>query len=77
MLNRSICDALEEMRNCLKTNNFSYLSGLIEEVQSMANRMEASLYDKKDYERMLKNKSTLKKEIKELEERRDSFDHAK
>jgi len=62
-MNRYLCSALEEMRECVKTLNFSYLLGLIEEAQSMANRMEAKLDDMRDHER-------LKGEVKELEERR-------
>ena len=41
MSNRYICTVLDEMRDCVKTSNFSYLSGLIEEAQSLANRMES------------------------------------
>lgn len=51
MPNRTICNVLEEMRQCHETRNFSYLLGLIEEAQSMANRMEAALYDQSDLDR--------------------------
>ena len=40
---RTICSCLDDMRNCLKTQNFSYLSSLIEEIQYRANRMENAL----------------------------------
>ena len=40
---RTMCDVLEEMRTASKTKNFSYIDGLIEELQSMGNRMEAGL----------------------------------
>ena len=60
MPHRYICTVLDEMRDCLKTNNFSYLDGLIEETQSMANRMEARIFEIKEWEE-------LKKETKELE----------
>lgn len=63
MPNRTLCDVLSEMRKCTETLNFSYLSSLIEEAQYMGNRMEASLYDKYDYNR-------LKKDIKELKEQK-------
>ena len=46
------------MRDCVKTSNFSYLSGLIEEAQSLANRMESRLYeirDLKDFTKTLEN----------------------
>ena len=73
--NRFLCDVLNEMRECVKTLNFSYLLGLIEEVQTLASRMEAKLYDIKDFERLheeikdlQKKKKKLEKEVVELEE---------
>ena len=66
IINRSLCDVLEEMRNCCTTLNFSYLSGLIEEAQSMGNRMEAKLADIRDYKQLVEDKQKLYKEIKEL-----------
>ena len=62
MPNRSMCQVLEEMRRCYKTRNFSYLLGLIEEAQSLAERMESSLYDKKDYTRLQRKIKFLKKQ---------------
>ena len=47
-LNRYICDVLEEMRTSVKTLNFAMIPSLIEEVQTMANRMEMALSDMKD-----------------------------
>ena len=47
MPNRYVCSVLEEIRECTKTQNYSYLSGLVEEAQSMVNRMEATLWDQK------------------------------
>ena len=64
-----MCDVLEEMRGCTKTMNFSYLLGLIEEVQTLGNRMEAKLYDIKDYDRLYQDIKELKKKKKELEEK--------
>jgi len=64
--NRYLCDVLNEMRECVKTLNFSYLLGLIEEMQSLANRMEAKLYDIKDFERLHEEIRDLKKEKKKL-----------
>jgi len=76
-LNRVICDVFHEMRKCNETKNFSYLEGLIEEAQSMANRMENGLGKKKQIEeiekRWLKAKekskflSALEEKEKELE----------
>ena len=48
MPNRLVCNVLEEMRNCSTTNNYSYLDGLIDEPQSLVNRMEAKLFDMRD-----------------------------
>ena len=70
--NRTICDVFAEMREADKTKNYSYLLGLIEEAQSMANRMEAGLGDKKDLEHMSDEKKRLKKELKKLDQEVDS-----
>ena len=37
---RLLCGILDDMRNCEKTRNYSYMSALIEELQYRANRME-------------------------------------
>ena len=68
MPNRLIWAVLDEMRDCVKTLNFSYLPGLIEEAQSLANRMEAHLYEIKDFNRLHKDIKALKKKKKKLEE---------
>lgn len=64
-LNRSLCDVLDEMRKLYETRNFSGLLGLIEEAQSMANRMEAGLGDKKDLIKMHEEWNELRKKLKE------------
>ena len=64
-----LCDVLHEMRECNKTLNFSYLIGLVEEAQTLANRMEAKLYDIKDFERLRDDIKDLKKKKKKLEEK--------
>jgi hypothetical protein len=66
MPNRLLCDVLGEMRECVKTSNFSYLLGLIEEAQSLGNRMESKLYDIKEHERLLDDIRDLKKKKKKL-----------
>lgn len=68
MAHRYLCTVLDEMRECIKTVNFSYLLGLIEEAQTLANRMEARLFEMKDYERLHKDIRDLKKKKKKLEE---------
>ena len=71
--NRTVCEVLEAMRKCCQTSNFSYLPGLIEETQNMVNRMEAALYDKGDLDSARREIKTLKKEIRELEQKRDDL----
>ena len=68
-LNRYLCDVLSEMRTCTETSNYAYLPSLIEEVQVMANRMEASLYDKNDYTSIKKMIAEKKVELKKLEKK--------
>jgi wobble nucleotide-excising tRNase len=73
-LNRYICDVLEEMRTSVKTLNFAMIPSLIEEVQTMANRMEMALSDMKDLkglkEEIVDKKEeyeTLKDKIRKIE----------
>ena len=68
MPNRLLCTVFDEMRDCVKSLNFSYLSGLIEEAQSLGNRMEAHLYDMKDHNRLLDDIKALEKKKKKLKE---------
>ena len=72
VVNRTLCDVFEEMRTALKSLNFSYMGSLIEEAQMMGNRMESSLYDKKDFERLRKDIREREKELKELTEKIES-----
>ena len=75
MPNRLVCNVLDEMRECSKTRNFSYLDGLIEEAQVLVNRMESKLMDQKELdelnERIRESKSDLarlKQSVKLAEE---------
>lgn len=70
MCNRYLCDVLREMRTCHKTRNYAYLLSLIEEVQVLANRMEAGLGDKRDIRHYTEERSKLKKEVNALKEER-------
>ena len=67
--NRYLCSVLDEMRECTKTLNFSYLLGLIEEAQTLGNRMEAKLYEIKDFELFHEDIKALKKKKKKLEDK--------
>ena len=59
--NRTWCDVVEEMRQCYKTYNFTPILGLLEELQSFGNRLEAALHDNKD----VRNAREVLKEAKE------------
>ncbi len=65
-MNRTLCDVLAEIRKCHETHNYSYLLGLVEEAQTMANRMEAGLGNKHDVEYREQKLASLKAEIKAL-----------
>ncbi len=71
--NRYLCSVLEEMRSQLKlldTNNIeryrSITAMMIEEVQTLGERMESSLGDTKDVEELMIKRARLKKEVREL-----------
>lgn len=66
MPNRYVCDVLDEMRKLYETRNFSGLLGLIEEVQTLVNRMEAGLRDYKDAGYNEDRIREIKEELKEL-----------
>ena len=66
---RYLCDVLVEMREAHKTHNYSYLPGLIEEAQSLGNRMEAGLNEKNDYYSWHKKAKAEKAELERLREK--------
>ena len=68
-LNRYICEVLDEMRTCTKTLNFAVIPSLIEEVQTMVNRMEMALSDMKDLETLKDDIHEKKEELKVLEKK--------
>ena len=70
---RMICCILDDVRSCHRTRNYSYLPGLIEELQYRANRMEDRLDRVSNYERLERRLTGLKAEIKELEAKKDKI----
>lgn len=64
---RTLCSCLESMRDAVKTMNFSYMAGLIEEAQWAANRMESALSDRRDVMELKELRSKLRKECAHLE----------
>jgi len=67
-VNRTVCDILDDMRKAYEVRNFSYLLGLMEELQHRANRMEAGLQDCKDLMELAQERSKLKAEVFSLRE---------
>lgn len=64
--NRTLCDVLKEMRKCYETRNFAYILALIEEAQSLGNRMEAKLEDNKDVRNARDVLKQAKEELRQL-----------
>ena len=73
MTNRYFCTVIDEMRACYKTRNFSIVMGLLEELQSIGNRMEAKCGDISDRNNYLDEVKKLKREIKDLKRKRDKL----
>ena len=63
--NRAMCDVLGEMRETLKIvlPLNVHLRGLVEEAQTIANRMEAGLADKRNYYELMRE---LRKRVKAM-----------
>lgn len=75
---RHFCTVLEEMRACFKTYNFGAMQGLMEELQSIGNRMESGLEAMDDYntlrekmKAMARKYTALKREAKALSKEDD------
>lgn len=71
--NRTLCDVIQEMRDTVNVmdefnikQSRSVLKTLIEETQSLGNRMEAALADIADLPGLYEKRSELRKDIKEL-----------
>jgi hypothetical protein len=71
---RYLCNIIEDMRKAYETRNFSYLLGMIEELQYRANRMEDRLDAFREVERMEDRRIELKKEIKKLKREKNKLD---
>ena len=79
MLNRFVCDALKESRGAIDRvlthsnlpdyikNDLVLILSLNEEIQTMANRMEAKLYDNKETIYTLEQMKIKQKELRLLE----------
>ena len=67
MPNRTLCDVLTEMRTSIKVGRIDMLHGLIEEAQTMGNRMEAKLYDYENMGYHLEEGRRFKNKLKQLQ----------
>jgi len=78
-MSRLVCSALEEMRDAIKVWDdlrvddtakvtLRHLKSLIEETQTMVNRMESALWDQKRLDDLRDDIKQLKKEKKELKD---------
>lgn len=65
-LSHSQASRFQDCAKSYETHNFSYLVGLIEEAQSMGIKMEARLWDQKDFIAAKEEHEKLKVELKEL-----------
>lgn len=85
--NRLVCSVLQEMRDSLKVldqdpsdltlNRWRiHQNLLIEEAQTLVNRMESALEEWDDIRRAYDKIKELKKEINELEEKKESLENA-
>ena len=66
MPNRYICDVIAEIRTAIKVGRIDMLTGLTEEIQTLANRMEAKLADYANIGYDLERASDLKKKLFKL-----------
>lgn len=74
---RMMCDILDNMRECYRTRNFSYLNGLIEEARYRAFRMEDALEKSGGWRsatELEKTVSETKAELKKLQIEKDRLE---
>ena len=66
MVHRFLCDVLREMRTAVKVGRIDMLNGLIEEIQTMGNRMEAKLEEYRDLGYQLEKAHEIRKKLREM-----------
>jgi hypothetical protein len=76
MTHRFICEILEEMRTAIKVGRIDMLKGLIEEVQTSVNRMEAKLGEYADMGYDLESAREFRVKIKELKHKAESITYS-
>jgi hypothetical protein len=68
MPNRYICDVIQEIRTAIEVGRIDMIRGLTEEIQTMANRMEAKLADYAMIGYDLENAGDFKYKLKKLQD---------
>jgi chromosome segregation ATPase len=78
--NRYVCTVLEESRESLDRLNWftlpvvkRHLLALVEEIQTLVNRMEAALYDKHDYEEVREECKKTEAKLEKLTEEKKNL----
>lgn len=71
---RTWCNIIDDLKSCYRTRNFSYVLGLLEELQYAGDKMEAALEGKKDLKDWAERRSDLNHEIEELEIKRKKLE---
>jgi hypothetical protein len=67
MPHRYVCEVLDEIRTAVKVGRIDMINGLVEEAQTLVNRMEAKLHDYSDLGYRLDTASDLRKKLRDLE----------
>lgn len=66
MPHRYVCEVLDEIRTAVKTLRIDTVPGLVEEAQTLVNRMECKLRDYADMGYELDKASDLRKELRAI-----------
>ena len=69
----NLVDIKTEMMLCIQNNSYAKFSGLIEQWQTLGNRLEAILWDQTDVKSLRDDIKKLKKEIEKLEEKKEEL----
>jgi len=74
MPHRYVCSVLDEMRTAVKVGRVDLVIGLIEEAQTLVNRMEAKLGEYSDMGFELDSARKLRKTLRELKDQADMIE---
>lgn len=74
MPHRYVCEVLDEMRTAIKIHRPDLVIGLIEEAQTIVNRMEAKLHEYADMGYNLDEARKLRKTLRELKDHADMIE---